>query len=177
MELGVTLALGVHVNSADWQSIGTIVAAVGVGGSFWLTWRGQREESRRAHNSAERSENAARLTEEYTSRVVAALELMAANAAVSTAAPAPVVQWSMVRTTGDGFRLTNTGNTRATDVKLSAHESLGGLIDIQGGPDLEPGEALTFIAAPDYGTTDMTITVTWTNEIGEPGQWRYPLPY
>jgi hypothetical protein len=165
------------MHSADWQVIGTIVAAVGVAGSFWLTWRGQREEARRAHNSAERSENAARLTEDYTSRVVTALELLATNTAIGGAPPAPAVRWSMVHTTNHQYRLTNEGNAKATSVKLDAHESLGGLIDIQGGPDLGPGEALTFLAAPDYDTTDMTITVTWTDEAGQPGQWRYPLPH
>lgn len=165
------------MHSADWQVIGTIVAAVGVAGSFWLTWRGQREEATRAHNSAERSENAARLTEDYTSRVVIALELMAANAAAGGATPPPSVRWSMVHTSNDGFRLTNEGNAKAGGVHLSAHESLGDLMDIQGGPDLGPGEALTFMAAPDSATTDMTITVTWAEEGGQQGKWRYPLPY
>lgn len=126
------------MHSADWQVAGTIVAAIGVGGTLWLTWRGQRKEDRRA---------------------------------------APSVRWSLEHTTNDGFRLTNDGNTRAAGVNLTTHESLRPLTDIQGGPDLSPGEALTFVAAPDMGTTDMTITVTWTDEAGQPGRWRYPLPY
>lgn len=65
----------------DWQAIGTIVALAGVIVTFVLTLRSEQltrsgldQDRELAERSASRSEAAARLTEEYTRRVVDALE-------------------------------------------------------------------------------------------------------
>lgn len=87
------------------------------------------------------------------------------------------VTWSLAHDSGDTYRLTNTGDAHAVGVAVSAHESLS-LIERHGGPDLGPGEALTFMAAIDMGTTDTTITVTWHEPSDRDADktWRYPLP-
>jgi hypothetical protein len=173
----------------DWTAIGTISALAGVGVTLFfntmsqrqtregqrLTQQGQKQDRELAEAGAKRSEAAARLTEEYTRRVVDALELIAESGFGSSK---PKVEWSLRRDAGDRFRLENVGDALARDVTLTAHESLGGLIDMHGGPDLAPREAMTFIAAPSFETSDMTITVTWDDESGAPaGSWKYPLPY
>lgn len=161
----------------DWQAIGTIVALLGVAGSFGLTWRGQRQERQIAENSARRSEAAAALTADNTTRVIEALEQIATIGGPGAGAPALApVKWSMRYDGGDSFRLENEGSATAHGVSLSAHESLGDPMLLSGGPDLGPGESLVFLAAPTMETTDTTITVEWTNEDGTPGRWRYPLP-
>lgn len=162
----------------DWQAVGTIVALLGVIASFLVAIRGQRQDRQIAENSALRAEAATRLTEEYTTRVVDALESMAASPTFSGAVslpPAPKVKWSMSRVGGERYLVENKGDATARDVHVEGHESLGGLLDVQGGPHLAPGEALTFIAAPSMATTDMTITVSWTNPDGTLGNWKYPL--
>ncbi len=43
--------------------------------------------------------------------------------------------------------------------------------------DLGPGEALTFLAARSFATSDSTKTVTWTEDRDDNRKtWRYPLP-
>lgn len=127
--------------------------------------------------NAERAEAAARLTEDYTRRVVDALESMAANGMGGGAAPAPKVAWAMWHESGDTYRLTNVGDAQARDVQVTSDPSLE-LLAFSGGPDLGSGEAMTFMAAPDLGTRDMTVQVQWTDDFsGEPQTWRYPLPY
>lgn len=87
------------------------------------------------------------------------------------------VAWSLVHDGGDTYRLNNTGDAEAFDVQVAAHESLR-LLARDGGPDLGPGEALTFMAGVSMGTTDTTITVTWNEPSARDPQkrWRYPLP-
>ena len=42
---------------------------------------------------------------------------------------------------------------------------------------LQPGEALTFVAAQTLGTTDSTITVQWDEDDANGTRtWKYPLP-
>jgi hypothetical protein len=74
------------------------------------------------------------------------------------------------------YRLTNEGQLPAEDVTVTSHPTLW--IDQAGtAGDLRPGEALAFMAAPDLGTQDMTITVTWQDATADARQtWRYPLP-
>lgn len=159
-----------------------LVALLGVIATFLLNLRsqkltreGQRQERELATNAASRSEAAARLTEEYTRRVVDALETIAAG---SGQARPPTVSWELVRASRDQYRLTNTGAATAYHVTVSAHESLGGLIDLPDEPpDLGPGEAVVFYAGVTLGTTDLTITVAWRDESNGPVRvWRYPLP-
>ena len=86
------------------------------------------------------------------------------------------VEWKLEHHAGDTYRLTNDGRATASGVDLGTHESLGGVFHVNGGPALEPGEALTFMAAPSLATSDRTITVKWTQPDGTAGTWRYPLP-
>lgn len=75
------------------------------------------------------------------------------------------------------YRLTNEGDTPASDVELAGHETLFRTPQIRdGGPDVGPNESLTFVAVAAWQTQDRTITVTWTNSDGEEQTWRYPLP-
>ena len=42
---------------------------------------------------------------------------------------------------------------------------------------VEPGEAITFTAVRNWGTSDSTITVRWVESgSGELKTWKYPLP-
>jgi hypothetical protein len=163
----------------DWQAVGTIVALVGVVGSFVMTWRGQRIERENASNTALRAEAAARLTEEYSQRVVIALEAMAQRDALPTYGVQPRrVRWSLARQTGDTYILENIGTATATAIEVSADESLPLLSVSELPEELKADEALTFMAAPTLATSDMTITVSWVTEGGATREeWRYPLPY
>lgn len=127
-----------------------------------------------------RSEAAARLTEEYTSRVVEAMERLAAGAGAFGAAVVPAVRWSVTKATGDSFRLENAGAGIAYAVTIEGHQSLIGP-DVIGGDAtaVGPGEAVLFLAAMSMATSDATITVSWAPEpeATDRQQWRYPLPF
>lgn len=161
----------------DWQAIGTIVALLGVIASLIVTIRGQRQDRTLAENSAARSEAASRLTEGYTARVVEALEVIAATGRLGggPTTVAPRVKWSMRHHDGDTYIVENVGDAVAQCVVLSSDPTLG-LVGITGGPDVAPGEAMTFLAVLTFGTRDSTITVAWTGPDGTTGEWRYPLP-
>jgi hypothetical protein len=163
----------------DWQAIGTLVALVGLIASLRITRSGQKQEREIAENTASRAEAAARLTEDYTRRVVDALERMAATGLGGIGAPhEPKVVWNLVHQAGDMYRLTNTGDADARSVAISGHESMGGLIGTTEADEIQPGEAITFMAAPSMATSDFTITVTWLQpgDGAVTGRWRYPLP-
>ncbi len=165
-----------------WQAIGVMIAMLGVIATFVLNLRsqkltreGQRQDRELAGNAASRSEAAARLTEEYTRRVVDALEAIAIG---TGSVPAASVAWELVQASKDGYRLTNVGQATAHRVLVAGHESLGGLINLPEEPaDLQPGEALAFYAGVTFGTTDLTITVAWLDDDGIEHTWRYPLPF
>ena len=175
----------------DWQAIGTIVAIAAVAVTLIfnllsqrqtragqrLIEQGQQQDREMAEATAQRSEAAARLTEGYTQRVVDALEAIARSGIGGGPARLPKVAWSMDHHVGDTYRLTNTGDAEAWNVTLSSDETLE-LLNVEGGPDLGEGEALTFMASVHWGTRDSTISVTWNSDgQGTPGgTWRYPLP-
>ncbi len=127
--------------------------------------------------TAARAEAAARISVDSTDRLAAAISAVALGAVGGPAQPALRVSWSLQQGRGATCLLTNTGDMKACQVKVANDESLS-LIDVPPGPDLEPGEGLSFHAAPDFETRDMTITVTWCSDSsGSPGgTWRYPLP-
>ena len=170
----------VHSDAMDWQALGTIAAMLGVIASFTLTVRGQKQERAFAEAAASRSEAAARLTEEYTSRVVEALEEIAAGAGIRGAEAAPVVRWSVTKASGDSFRLENEGSATAYDVTIEGHPTLVGP-DVIGGAtrSVSPGEAVLFLAAMSLATSDATLTVSWaaSEEDTDRQSWRYPLPF
>lgn len=192
----VLLLAASSVPSPDtWQTIAAIATSVGVIialitlilyfvsnlRSEKLTRQGQAENRAISEATAARAEAAAALTENYTRRIVDALEGMATRGipGVGAAAVAPHVKWSLAHHQGDSYILTNEGNAAAADVQVSAHESMP-VLRVDGGQDLAPGEALTFIAAMSMTTTDGTITVAWDEE-GDGStpthrQWKYPLP-
>jgi hypothetical protein len=175
----------------DWQAIGTIVAIAAVAVTLIfnlvsLRWtrtgqrlieQGQQQDLAVAEATAQRSEAAARLTEGYTQRVVDALEAIARSGIGGGPARLSKVSWSMEHHAGDTYRLTNTGDAKAWNVKLTSDRTLH-LLNVTGGPDLDEGEALTFIASAHMGTRDRTITVTWNSDAQgtSGGTWRYPLP-
>jgi hypothetical protein len=163
-------------------TLGTVVALIGVVVTLIMTLRserltreGQQLEREQAKSAAGRTEAAAALTEEYTRRVVLALEQMAAASPATGLALVARVGWSLVHFGGDTYKLENVGDKRAEDVTISADESLH-LVDVPPPQSIDPGEAITFMAAVSLGTRDTTITVTWTELDGEPGVWKYPLP-
>lgn len=179
----------------EWEALATIVALVGVFITFvfnirsnaltrkWLEQerdlaREAMEQDRELHEAATaRSEAAARLTEGYTRRVVDALERMAVGGSTGEGPARPAqVRWKLEHEAGDRYRLTNIGHLAAREVDIDTDETLP-LLDVEGGPDLRPDEAMTFIAAPSMATRDRTVVVSWTPDGGgEPGDWRYPLP-
>jgi hypothetical protein len=91
--------VGVAIGEWNWQAIGTIVALGALLVALWFSLRslrltregqqltrgGQQQDRQIAEATAERSEAAARLTEEYTRRVVDALEALAAGATAERA--------------------------------------------------------------------------------------------
>lgn len=169
-------------------SAGVIVALLGAIVSNVVAVRGQRMQERaardaEAHNraTAERSEAAARLQIDQTARVVEALETLAANIVSSQAVssrPASV-RWQLRHHSGDTYALENIGDATAYGVSVTGHDSLMGPDHIQGGPVIQPGEALTFMAALVLATADSTITVRWRDaddDAGAEQTWRYPLP-
>jgi len=168
------------------QALGTLVALVAVAVTLWGSRQDQaiaraamQQDQRNAEAQALRTEAAAGLTEEYTRRVVDALERVASQGLGGGPAVRPKVAWSLVHGGGDLYRLTNEGDLTAEAVMVNTHKTLQ-VFGFEGaGPDVRPGEAMTFYAAPDMGTEDMTVTVAWTDsESAEPVQtWRYPLPY
>lgn len=164
-------------------TVGTGVALLGVVTTSVLSLRsekvtrdGQQLEREQAEATARRSEAAAALTEEYTRRVVEALETMAtAPPGAQGPAPLPKVKWAMRNHGGDTYIVENVGDAVAKNVTLKAHETM--ILDAPMPADLQPGEALQFMAVVTFGTEDSTITVEWS-EPGEtePRRWRYPLP-
>jgi hypothetical protein len=177
------MSLGDITNAAT--TIGVLVAIVGLyfqsrstRRAERITQAGQKQEAEIARNSAARAEAAAALNEEYTRRVVEALETLATRPSLAGATKTSLgVRWSLAYFRGDTYILTNEGAAPADNVKLSSHRSLG-VDHIQGGPRLGPGEAMTFMSAPSMATSDMTITVSWNNPGDEEERtWRYPLPY
>jgi hypothetical protein len=167
-------------------TLGTLVALTGVFvmsiiaiRSERLTRRGQQIGLEQAEATASRTESAAALTEEYTRRLVDAVETMASRPMTgngSVALPAPRVRWSLLHHAGDTYRLENEGDLTAEDVELSSDTSLP-LTNVPESRSIGPGEAVTFMASARLGTRDRTITVTWMNEgYNERRTWRYPLP-
>jgi hypothetical protein len=144
-----------------------------------LIEQGQQQDRELAEAAAHRSEAAAALTEGYTQRVVDALEAIARSGlgGSAPAAPPPRVRWSMRHSVGDTYLLENIGDAPAWKVNLASDETLE-LVNVPTGTNLGPDEGMTFMAAPDMGTRDRTITVTWKHdEEGTPGgTWKYPLP-
>lgn len=88
------------------------------------------------------------------------------------------VKWSLGHHKGDTYILENIGDATAYNVSVSAAESMLLPRKLPSDAQLEPGEALTFMAARTMGTVDSTITVKWspTEDLAEEGTWRYPLP-
>ncbi|WP_146766202.1 hypothetical protein [Micromonospora saelicesensis] len=181
--------------AADWQEVsdqatvfGVLVALlVGIATTIVMirqekvTREGQRLQSEQGRAAAERAESAARLTEEYTRRVVEALETMAVGSSrtvrIENGTITPRVRWSLAHHERDAYRLTNLGGESAENVRVSAHESM--VLHAPESTALAPGEALTFLAAPTLATSDSTITVRWFGvDSGSPEEetWRYPLP-
>lgn len=158
-------------------AVGVIVTSILNIKSNRLTRRGLEQEQAIAESSAARSEAAARLTEEYTRRIVDALEKIAAEGlgGVPFDLP-PKVRWELVHHGGDRYRLTNTGEREALDVRIETHETLG-VSNVEGSTNLGPGEALTFMAAPTMATKDSTVTIRWRQPDEDTDlTWRYPLP-
>ena len=171
------------------DSLATVVALVGVAVTFWLTRRGQkqdlvlaREEADRAERaqrageaSAERSEAASSLTIDALTRMADALEQLREGPQGARSLGQPVA-WSLTHFNGDTYQLTNIGRVPADDVKVHTHETLLVPRPLPDGETVGPGEAVTFMALRTMGTSDSTITVTWIDESGSEGRWRYPLP-
>ena len=178
------------------QSVGTIIALLGVIASFALTRRGQRQDLRLATQeavraeraeragaaSAQRAENAASLTIDTLTRIAEALETLAAERAAgpSLTRPAPRARpsWSLRNDGGDQYLLRNTGDADAHDVQLAADESLWHAGPWPAASVLHPGQSLAFAAARTEDTTDSTITVEWSArpDSEDRDSWRYPLP-
>lgn len=164
----------------DTETVVVYVTAAGIIVTAILSILDGRRQSRLARAAADRAEAAGRISDSNAQRVIVALETMAAGAGGGSllgAAGLPQhVRWAMVHDRGDTYRLTNAGTLTAHDVDLRGHESLIGPQMVTGGPTLQPGEALTFIAARSLATSDSTITVQWVDSSGDPGIWNYPLP-
>lgn len=155
------------------QPLGTVVAMVGVIVTLVLTMRGQRQEERIAEATASRAESAARVSEEYTRRIVDALEAMTSR---DEGQRVQGVRWTLQRDDRHRYVLSNTGATAATEVRVSADDTLPLRLEQPDRLVVGPGEAIAFMAFPTLATRDLAITVTWHADGGEDQQWQYPLP-
>jgi hypothetical protein len=136
---------------------------------------GQKQEREIAENTAARSEAAARLSSEYSERIVAALEAIA-RSGIGTATGPARVRWQLLHESGATYRVTNIGDLPAYGVTISSDPSLP-LINVPQGNNIGPDEAVIFLASPDLNTRDMTVTAAWNDADGAPADiWRYPLP-
>ena len=153
------------------ETIGGWATAIGVMVAIYFGIRGDN----RAKAAAERAEEAARVANGYTDRVVDALERMASRDPAGTITPPLRVRWSLVLQSGDRYILANDGNATARKVEISAHKFMN-LMDVPPAEDVEPGSVLSFIASPSFGIPDLTITVTWTDDQDKRLVWKYPLP-
>jgi hypothetical protein len=189
-----SIAVGIQRFDAAWwetiasiaTAVGVLLALVGLVVTLWLTLRSEKltrrglhQELELAESSAARSEAAAALTEEYTRRVVLALERLAEQPSISVAGAPPAlparVEWTLGHRQGDSYLLENSGEKAALAVRVSAHETM--IFREPEEQDVLPHHALTFIAARSMATKDSTITVTWREEGQADEQtWRYPLP-
>ena len=161
-----------------WQDVGVIAAMVGVIGGFVLTWRGQQQDKQLSEAAASRSEAAARLTADNTERVLLALETISAKDFGGTAVLAtPRVKWSLTKSSGDLYIVTNVGDDTAYDVSVKPiHTSLW-ISEPRGESVLHPGDVVSFHAVVSLATADMTVEVAWTDlDSGDRRLWRYPLP-
>ncbi|GAA2510008.1 hypothetical protein GCM10010201_00760 [Pilimelia columellifera subsp. columellifera] len=185
------------LKSWDWETIGDQATSIGVlvallvgittnvimarqekvtRQGLLLQQRLGEEAANRADAAALRTEAAARLTEEYTRRVVVALETLAASNLQGSPAPTRGVQWNLVNDRKSRYRLSNVGDKTARDVVVTAHETLI-LRDVPEHAVVQPTEAVTFLALQTFGTKDSTITVSWLDDKNSERQiWRYPLP-
>jgi hypothetical protein len=162
----------------DPQFLGIYVAAAGIIVSALLSIVDSRRQSRNAAASAQRAEAAGRVSDYNAQRVISALERLSDSAAASRPSvlsqPARQVAWQLAPRAGR-YELTNTGSAAAGQVLIRLSASLPGITS--GEPrTVAPGESLVFTAAPDRGTTDATVTVTWQDPDGAEQQWLYPLP-
>jgi hypothetical protein len=161
---------------AAWSIIANIATTVGVIASILFAVRAERAAARRAEAAAERTEAAAALSDENANRAIGALEQIAANDSGSGTFLLPEkVRWSMTHQAGDTYLLENTGDLLASSVEVSPAPDSNMIFSAPEVADLQPGEALTFMAARSLATSDSTMTVTW-RQGGEEHQWRYPLP-
>jgi hypothetical protein len=159
----------------EWQTIANAATSFGVIASLGLGIWALLREGKHGKATAERAEAAARLTEDYTRRVVDALERMA-EAGQGAARPRGVL-WTLEASTGSGYMLKNEGDTDAENVTIKHDPTLRLMDQPPGGVRVGAREAITFLAAITFGTKDTTVTVQW-NEPGsdETKEWRYPLP-
>lgn len=168
----------------DGQSIANLITALGVVASIVLGALNMRSQQKLAQAAADRAEAAGRVSADNTEKVISALEKMADTAEILAEQPrrgilppeaAKRARWRLDHYKGDTYQLTNIGNATATNVDVSAHESL-----IFQGPEspivLRPDEGVTFLAAASLATHDKTITVRWDAEDGTSADWKYPLP-
>lgn len=152
-------------------TFGVFVALGGVIVSAIVGWRSERA-------SANRSEAAARLSDENSRLAIAALEKIAARQpGHEPQQVATKVAWAMTHYKGDTYQLQNIGNKTAYEVEVDPARDANMIFRKPDVADLNPAEALTFLAARSMATSDITITVTWI-ERGDstPHKWRYPLP-
>ncbi|AJQ90055.1 hypothetical protein [Propionibacterium freudenreichii] len=152
-------------------TFGVFVALVGVIVSAFLGVRSERA-------SASRSEAAARLSDENARLTIAALEKIAAHQpGHEPLQVATKVAWAMTHYKGDTYQLQNIGDKTAYEVEIDPARDANMIFRKPAVADLNPEDALTFLAAKTMATLDSTITVAWTEEgDNTPHEWRYPLP-
>lgn len=152
-------------------TLGVVIALAGVIVSLIFGIRAERA-------AASRSEAAARLSDDNLRKAMDALEEMVARTQSDlSAGQAPRVAWSMTYHSGDAFQLQNIGDKVACEVKVNP--APGSHMFFRGSKitNLAPGEATQFIAACSLATSDITMTVSWSEEDDdERRQWQYPLP-
>jgi hypothetical protein len=165
------------VGELDWAAIAQVVATIVLVVALVTTERRASRDATRADAAAERAENAARGTIDALGQIARSIDAIEVSGSPAEARPRGV-EWQMTHHMGDTYLLKNVGGRTAESVTVSSHPSLR-IVDgtVQGGPNLGPGEALTFMASRTMGTRDSTITVHWINPgNGEEREWKYPLP-
>jgi hypothetical protein len=154
------------------SALAVLVALIGV-------WKADKRageavaQAREADARAEESTDAAKRSADAVERVAAALERQSIEA--ERRAEAPGVVWRLEHFQGDAYLLTNAGRATAYDLRVD----LGAMAEAEPpkADSVQPGDAVKFYAAVEFGTPDDTVRVTWANEPGgERSSWARPLP-
>lgn len=167
----------------DWTAAGVIVSGLLALVAIVVQQVNRRTDRAEARREAADAGGRADAAQAAADRSAAASERMAKaqeDQAVAAArgAPTPQAAWTLESAGGSEFMLTNVGDAVAHEMHIDLGDTGGAIGNVLDHPAIAPGSAVRFLSAPDFETTDDTVTVTWAAEPGEEPTktWKRPLP-